>query len=101
MILVAVLFAPRIAALSEAQRIANSNGLTTGSSPIGNPVELRRSTGMEVVPSAVASSVTHSPGSSGRSKSAASTKTKDQLYAEATARVAQELAVHRQKWSKT
>eukprot|EP01048_Picozoa_sp_COSAG05_P035012 COSAG05_NODE_14965_length_382_cov_0.646643_1_plen_49_part_10 len=49
MILVAVLFAPRIAALSEAQRIANSNGLTTGSSPIGNPVQLRRSTGMEVV----------------------------------------------------
>ncbi len=88
------------AALSQAQNIADSNGLTRGSSPIESPVDFR-STRMPASPPAVASPVRQTPVSSGRSNSAASTKTKEQLYAEATARVAQELAVHRQKWSKT
>jgi len=38
---------------------------------------------------------------SGRSTSAVREKTKEQFYAEATARVAQELAMHRQKWAET
>lgn len=39
--------------------------------------------------------------SSGHSASATHEKTKEQYYAEAAARVAQELAMHRQKWANT
>lgn len=86
----------RVAALSEAQSIANTNGLTADSSPARNPVDLRSKE------PAAAFSVPQSPSCGNTvATSAASKKTKEQLYAEATARVAQELATHRQKWSKT
>lgn len=90
------LYLLRVAALSEAQRIASSNCPAVDASPAMDPVERRRE---EMT---VAAPTPQSPSSgSASTASASSNKTKEQLYAEATARVAQELAAHRQKWSKT